>query len=210
MSVNNEVIIIGAGGHAKVIADIIIKRKEKLIGFLDDNKEKDTSIIENYNIIGKIEDCLKIQKENPDIKFIIAIGDNKIRMKISKKYNLLYYTAIHPSAIIGIDTKIAEGTVVMANAVINSGTQIGKHCIINTGVIIEHDNKIGNFVHVSPNSTLAGTVKIERCTHIGVGATIINNINIGADVVIGAGAVVVKDIIDSGIYVGVPAKRLIS
>ncbi len=204
---NNKVVIIGAGGHAKVIADIVVNNNDILLGFLDDNKAKDTMIISNYKVIGKICDCVKIQKADPEIKFVIAIGDNKKRSEISKKYNLLYYTAVHPNATIAIDVSIQDGTVVMANAAINPNTKIGKHCIINTGAIIEHDNKIGDFTHISPNATLAGTVEIGSYTHIGASATVRNNIKIGTDVVIGAGAVVVKDIKEPGTYVGVPAKN---
>ena len=95
----------------------------------------------------------------------------------------------------------------MANASINTSAKIGKHCIINTGAIIEHDNVIEDFAHISPGASLAGTVVIGTCTHIGVGATIKNNIEIANDVVVGAGAVVVKNIGESGVYIGVPAKK---
>lgn len=149
-----EVVIIGAGGHSKVVADIIIKSGDKLIGFLDDNLEVGSKIIENYQVLGKIEECLNLQKEKKDLYFIIAIGDNHIRKEIYSKYKLNYYTAVHPNSNIGLEAQIGEGTVVMANACINSSTQIGKNCIINTGAIIEHDNKIDNYVHVSPNATL--------------------------------------------------------
>lgn len=205
----HKVIVLGAGGQAKVIANIIINSNDLLLGFLDDNKEKNTNIISDYKVIGKFDDCIEIQHKNTDIEFIIAIGDNRARMKIAQKYNLSYYTAVHPNAVIGMNTKIKEGTVIMANAVINPDTAIGRHCIINTGVIVEHDNKIGDFVHLSPNATLAGTVQVGCRTHIGVGATVRNNINIGSDIVIGAGAVVVKDIENAGTYIGVPAKKLI-
>lgn len=203
-----NVVVIGAGGHAKVIADVIIKNGDKLIGFLDDNIEKDTTIIENYKILGKVKDCDKLIKENNSYEFIIAIGNNYARKEIAEKYKLNYYTAIHPSAIIGINVEIGKGTVVMANAVINPSTKIGKNCIINTGAIIEHDNIIENYVHISPNATLAGTVKIGEFTHVGLGAAIKNNIIICKNCTIGAGAVVVKNIEKSGTYIGIPAKKI--
>ena len=205
---NSKVVIIGAGGHAKVIADLVIKNNDILVGFLDDNIKKNTNIIDSNKVIGKICECSEIQKKNPEIKFVIAIGNNYMRKEISNRYNLLYYTLIHPSAIIGINTTICEGTVIMANTVINPNTIIGKHCTINTGAIIEHDNKIGDFVHISPNATLTGTVSIGDYTHIGAGAIIKNNIKIGSDIIIGAGAVAVKEIEEPGTYVGVPAKKI--
>lgn len=205
---HKNVVIIGAGGHAKVIADIIKKSGDTIVGFLDDNKKIGEHIILNYKVIGNLADRISISKSNPDYEFIIAIGDNKKREEISHSPNLKFYTAIHPSAQIGLDVEIQEGTVIMANACINSSAKIGKHCIINTGAIIEHDNIIEDFVHISPNVALGGTVKIGKSTHVGIGSTIKNNITICENCKIGAGAVVVKNIEEEGIYVGVPAERM--
>lgn len=202
-----KVVIIGAGGHAKVIADVIEKSGDEIVGFLDDNKEIGTTIINDYKVIGDLNNrfAMAVTKEN--LEFIIAIGDNKKREELSHSPNLKFYTAIHPSAQMGLDVEIQEGTVIMANACINSSAKIGKHCIINTGAIIEHDNIIEDFVHISPNVALGGTVKIGKNTHIGIGSTIKNNITICKNCKIGAGAVVVKDIEEAGTYVGVPAKK---
>lgn len=209
---SHNIIIIGAGGHSKVVADIIIKTGNNLLGFLDDNLEIGTNIIrfenEKFNVIGKISDSIKYLKEDKNLKFIIAIGNNYVREKISEEYKLPYITLIHPSANVSINTIIQEGTVVMANACINANAIIGKHCIINTGAIIEHDNFLENFIHISPNATLCGTVKIGECTHIGASATIKNNTNITKNCIIGAGAVVVKNIDKTGTYIGVPAKKM--
>lgn len=208
---NKNVIIIGAGGHSKVIADIIVKSQDNVLGFLDDNIPINTVIIKekNLKVLGKIEDSLKLREKNNDIEFVIGIGNNKTRKAISEKYpNLTYYTAIHPSSQIALDVKIGDGTVIMANICINTSATIGKHCIINTGAIIEHDNIIEDYVHISPNATLCGTVKIGELTHIGAGSTIKNNINICSNCIIGAGAVVVKNIEEKGTYVGVPAKKI--
>lgn len=205
---SKEVIIIGAGGHGKVIADIIEKNGDIVYGFLDDLKPEGTIVISNYKIIGKIEKCIELQKEINDIYFIIAIGDNYIRKNIYEKYKLNYYTAIHPQAVIGIDVNIKEGSVVMANSCINSNTKIGKNCIINTGAIVEHDNEICNYVHLSPNATLCGNVNIGDYTHIGAGAIVKNNISICENCIIGAGATVVKNINEKGIYIGIPARLM--
>lgn len=205
----NKVIVIGAGGHAKVVADIILKSNDQVIGFLDDNIEIGTVVNKEYDIkvIGKIEDCSHLEKLH-SAQFVIAIGNNEIRNAIASKYKINYYTAIHPSAIVGSDVTIGIGTVIMANACINSSTQIGQHCIINTGAIIEHDNIICNYSHISPNVALGGAVKVGQDVHIGIGATVKNNVEICDNVLIGAGAVVVKDICDVGTYIGIPAKRL--
>lgn len=203
-----KVVIIGAGGHAKVIADIIEKSGDEIAGFLDDNKKKGTTIIKEYKVLGDFNNRFPLAIANSDYEFIIAIGDNKKREEISHSPNLKFYTAIHPSAQIGLDAEIQEGTVIMANACINSSAKIGKHCIINTGAIIEHDNIIEDFVHISPNVALGGTVKIGKNSHVGIGSIIKNNITICENCKIGAGAVVVKDIKEEGTYVGVPARKI--
>lgn len=203
-----KVIIIGAGGHAKVIADIVLKSNDEVIGFLDDNVEIGTVIIKEnrLKVIGKINNCYKFQDEY-NAEFIIAIGDNKIRAEIAQKYDLKYYTAIHSTAVIGSDVRINEGTVIMPNTCINCSAQVGKHCIINTAAVVEHDNNIMDFVHISPNVALAGTVTVGKYVHIGVGAIVRNNISICDNVIVGAGAVVVKNIDEVGLYIGIPATK---
>lgn len=209
-----NIVIIGSGGHAKVIADILLKRKEGLkeeldiVGFLDDNFQNlEYREIFNIPILGSLE--LIEEFKNKDYEYIIAIGNNLIRKKIADKYsNLIYYTAIHPTAVIGNMVTIEEGTVVMANAVINSYSKIGKHCILNTSCVIEHDNRIGDYIHISVNAKTGGTVIIEECTWLGISATVKNNIFICDNCMIGAGGVVVKNIKEAGIYIGVPVERI--
>lgn len=196
------VIILGAGGHAKVIADIILTRGEKLIGFLDDNASND---ILGYPVLGRICD---INKYADNHTFVIGIGNNHVRKSISEKYSVNWYTAIHPDAIVARNVEICDGSVVMARTVINPSTRIGRHCIINTAVVVEHDNIIDDYVHISPNATLCGTVHIGELTHIGAGATVKNNVSICGNCIIGAGAVAVKDILEKGVYVGMPAGLL--
>lgn len=204
---SKNVVIIGAGGHAKVIAEIIIKSGDEVIGFLDDNENiQDIEIYAGKRVIGKTCDIEKYK----DNYFIIGIGKNKIRKRIAENNNLKWYTAIHPSAIIATDVKIGAGTVIMPGVIINPGTEIGKHCIINTSSSIDHDNVIENFVHVSPGCHLAGTVNIKEQNWIGVGAILINNIIIAKNCIIGAGAVVIKDLLEeNNTYVGVPARKVV-
>ena len=197
----NKLIIVGAGGHGKVIADIALKTGYTNICFVDDSAGGE---VLGLPIIGKISDLSKLNDSATD--FVIAIGNNKVRQAIAETYDVNWITLVHPSAQIAIDVTIDNGTVIMAGAVVNPSTKIGKHCIINTGAIVEHDNVIEDYVHVSPNVALGGTVRIGSLTHVGIGATIKNVITICPDCVIGAGAVVVKNIEKRGTYVGVPAK----
>ena len=206
---SKRVIVLGASGHAKVIADIIKKSGDEVVGFLDDNKDLlGKTLYDNKIVLGSTqEDDIK---KYEDCYFVIGIGSNRVRKIINDKYpNLKWYTAIHPNAVIANEVEIGEGTVVMASAVINPGTKIGRHCIINTSSSIDHDNVLEDYVHISPGSHLAGTVKVGTGTWICAGATIINNIDIAKENIIGAGAVVTKDINESGnTYVGVPIRKL--
>lgn len=202
---NKKVVIIGASGHGKVIADIIIKSGDRAEGFLDDAEGLPERIL-GIPVLGKVGDF----SNYADCSFVIAIGSAKIREKIAGMLDgkVSWYTAIHPAAVLSsLGVEIGEGTVVMANAVVNSGARIGRHCIVNTAAVVEHDNVLDDFVHISPNAALAGTVTVGKRTHIGVGACVRNNLSICADCVVGAGGVVVKDIKAPGTYMGVPAKR---
>jgi len=196
-----DVIIIGAGGHAKVVADLVLKTGNRLLGFLDDNKDMSEKVL-GYGVLGRVKNCFGY-----NAGFVIGIGGSHERKRIAERYGLDYIALIHPSAQVGIGVEIGEGTVVMANAVVNSGTRIGGHCIINSGAVVEHDNRIGDFVHVSPNASLGGDVSVKELTHIGIGAAVKNGVSICGGCTVGAGAVVVGDINESGTYVGVPAKR---
>lgn len=204
-----KVVIIGASGHARVIADIVKKSNDELIGFLDDNEKIQGSIIfEDKIVLGNTSE--EFIKKYSDCYFIIGIGSNHVRKIISQKYpNLKWYTAIHPSAVIGSNVTIGEGTAIMAGTVINTGTNIGKHCILNTCSSLDHDNILEDYVHVSPGSHLAGTVKIGEGTWICAGVTVINNISIANNNVIGAGATVIRNIEENdSTFVGVPIRKL--
>ncbi len=199
-----NVVIIGAGGHAKVIADIVKKSGDNLLGFLDDTKEAGTEFLDAF-ILGNTQTV----DEYPTAEFIVGIGNNQTRRKIAEQFkHLPYYTAIHPTAIIGEGVSVGEGSCIMANAVVNASSQIGKHCILNTASVVEHDNVLSDYVHISPAAALAGTVTVGEETHIGIGACVKNNLSICQGVTVGAGGVVVSSISEPGIYVGVPARKV--
>ena len=196
----NRLVIIGASGHGKVIADIAVKCGYKDILFLDDNEN--VKECARFPVIGKVSDAVTMEDDK-----IVAIGNAEIREKIQSQLSNLV-TLIHPSAVVSRRVEIGKGTVVMAGAVINSDVIIGKGCIINTGASVDHDCKLEDFVHVSVVAHVAGTVAIGRKTWIGAGATISNNVSICGQCMIGAGAVAVKDIIEPGTYVGAPVKKI--
>lgn len=204
-----KIIIIGAGGNSKVIIDLIHSRiqsgeKLQIMGILDDDEDK-TELM-GYSSLGTVKSMVKYYGSS-DIYFINGIGNNEIRKEVFENHNQAqYYTAIHPSALIGSGVVIGAGSVVMPGAIINADSNIGKQVLINTGAIIEHDNIIGDFVHVASGVTTAGNVKIGETSMLGTGAKVIQGLKIGKNTMIGAGAVVISDIPDDCTAVGVPAR----
>lgn len=202
-----KLLIIGASGHGKVIADIALKMNRwQSVAFLDDDDTIKKSI--GLEVIGKTSDAFKY---NNEAEFFVAIGNNTTRERIQEQLEengLELATLIHPNAVIGIDVVIGTGTVVMPGAVINCCSIIGKGCIINSSSSVDHDNVIEDYVHVSPGANLAGTVTVGKGSWIGIGSSISNNVRICKGCIVGAGAVVVKDITESGTYIGVPVRRI--
>jgi len=203
----NKLIIIGASGHGKVVADIAIKmNKWQSIAFLDDDESIKTSM--GLEVIGTTADAFTYKDE---ADFFVAIGSNATREKIQEKLieeGVNVVSLIHPSSVIGTEVEIGIGTAVMAGVVVNSSTRIGKGCIINTSASLDHDNVIEDYVHISPGVNMAGTVKIGKRSWLGIGSVVNNNVNICSRCKVGAGAVVVKDITEPGTYVGVPVRRV--
>lgn len=196
---NKKVVIIGAGGHGRVIANIVKLNGDEVVGYLDDRK---TGEFNGCDILGTSDDI-----GLNDRFYFAAIGDNEVRQRIMGA-DAMWYTAIHPSAVIAEDAQISEGVAIMANAVINPGSKIGRGAIINTSATVDHDNVIKDYAHIGPGAHLAGTVIIGERTFVCIGANIINNIDICDDAIIGSGAVVLNSIKEKGTYAGVPAKKL--
>ena len=195
----NKVCLYGASGHGKVIKDIAEGNDIEVIAFIDDKPKSEA--LHGIQIIksSKVE---LLANES----FIISIGNNEIRKRVSESIKVNFTSLIDKTAIISKFSSINEGTVVMPSAIVNSDTNIGKHCIINTGAVIEHDCTIEDYVHISPNATITGGVSIGEGTHVGAGAVIIPGVNIGNWVTIGAGAVIIKDVPDNAVVVGNPGK----
>ena len=197
---NISISIIGAGGHSKVIIDIIRELGNyNIVGIYDDNK---TGYFSGIKIIGKIAEI-----NNTNNYFIIGIGNDKIRKKIADEYNQLKWaTLIHPKTIIAKTATIKEGTVVCAGSVIQTEVEIGKHCIINTNCSIDHESIIGDYCSICPSSTICGQVKVGESSFIGANSTIIQSIEIGKECIIGAGSVVIRNIPNNSKAVGNPTR----
>jgi sugar O-acyltransferase (sialic acid O-acetyltransferase NeuD family) len=158
----NKIVIIGAGGHAKVVADAVIKQGQYVIaGFADDAKPLNTVINKRFSVIAKTNEIKKIAGAAD--YFVIAIGNNKTRSELFELFmdKMKPATIIHPSAVISENVKIGEGTVILANAVINEDSEIGNNCIINSMALIDHETKIGDNVHISQGSIVGSNCDIK-------------------------------------------------
>lgn len=202
-----SLLIVGAGGHGRVVADTALAcEKFERIAFVDD-RFKELGTILDLPIIGPISGKTAFCGSYSDA--IIAIGDNRRRLQLLNEFETAGFfiaSIIHPTAYIGRDVAIGEGTVSFAYSVVNTGSCIGKGSIINTGATVDHDSQIGDGVHISPGAHLAGEVSVGACSWIGTGATVIPRINIGDDVIVGAGTVVIRDIPNAVTVVGNPGR----
>jgi UDP-perosamine 4-acetyltransferase len=207
-----KIVLIGGGGHCKVVISILKKLNNFEIVGIVDNYKADSSI-SGIKTIGTDNDLKDIYKSGIH-NALITVGSTKYNTKRYTLFNMAreigykFPVIISPEAIVDKSVKIDEGTVIMQGSIINIDSSIGKNCIINTGSIIEHDCKIRDHCHIAPGAHISGTVNIGELSFLGIGATIVQGIKIGKNVTIGAGSVVIKNIPDDVITVGNPAKRI--
>jgi acetyltransferase EpsM len=203
-----DIAVIGAGGHSKVVRDIISPLKDHILRAILDDKYDELKL-EDDILLGPISSIQSIFDKYAGIKIIVAIGNNEVRKMIVTRLGLSsehYISLAHETAVISPSASIGQGTVIMANAVIHADASVGIHTIINTAAIVEHDNRIGDYVHLAPRTTLCGNVRVEEGVFIGAGATVIPEISIGEWSLIGAGATVICTIPPHSTAVGTPAK----
>ena len=206
----DKIILIGAGGHCKVVIDAIGAQYE-VVGITDIDKTKQGTKFFGAEVLGN-DDILPIIYSRGISNALItlgSIGDSRLRSKLysyATSIGFKMINAISESAIVSKSVKLGNGNAILNGVMINADTVIGDNCIINTAAVIEHDCIIGDHVHISPGALLAGGVEVGDKTHIGIGAKIIQGIRIGENCIIGAGAVVIRDVPDNTVCVGVPAK----
>jgi len=207
-----EVVIYGAGGHGRVVADIIEQIGGcSIVGLVDDDPALQGRCIGAYRVLGDRK-VLRSLREGGVGRCIVAIGSNSVRGELAalaKGLGLELMTVIHPGAHISPGATIGEGSVVEACSVVKTGSSVGRLAIINSCVSIGHDTVLAEGVHISPGASIAGWVEIGEGTHIGMGASVIAGVKIGKNVVVGANAAVIRDLPDNVVAVGVPA-RIIS
>ncbi len=207
-----KVIIIGASGHGKVVAEAIeLNQKYSVYGYIDSFKPIGEKVLD-YNVLGTEEIIPKLFDQGIT-KGVVAIGDNWTRFLLVEKIkrlvpNFEFITVVHPSVILSKTAKIGIGSVLLASATLCAESRVGDFCIINTGSNFGHESKINNYSSIAPGVTVGGNVRIDTFSAICLGANIIHSIRIGMHSIIGAGALVNKDVNNFRLAYGVPAKEI--
>ncbi len=200
------VLILGAGGHAKVVADILLLQGSEVIGFLDDNQTLWGTNLFTLPILGGIDTFADFSPDG----LVFGIGSNAIRKQMVARLGdvaaKLWQSVVHPRATVAESAVLGYGTVVAAHAVINPSCTIGEHVIINIGATVDHDCVIESFAHIAPGVHLAGNVKIGEGTLVGIGSQAIPSCCVGAWSTVGAGSTVVGNIPSNVIAKGTPAR----
>lgn len=197
------IIVIGAGGHAKVVVATLLAAGDEVEIVLDDDDEKWGHNLMGQKITGPIDRAVDMSGQ-----CIPAIGDNRIRKDLVRrlKGHVTWAKCIHPTAVVHSSVEIGEGTVVLAGVVVQPDTRVGRYAILNTSSSIDHDGRIADFVHVAPGVHAAGDVELGEGVLMGVGSVAVPGVRIGAWCIIGAGAVVTQDLAPGLTAVGVPAR----
>ncbi len=192
--------LIGAGGHASVIADIVRRRAVDGVVLWADQPPRDGRFSPDVQ-------WRPLAELRPDTPVILAIGDLPLRVELRARYPRAADALTDPSSIVGHGVRLEPGTVVKPGVIINANAVVEQDAILNTGCIIEHDCRIARNTHVAPGARLGGGVIVGESTLIGTGAIVLPEVSVGARASVGAGAVVVRDVADGETVIGVPARR---
>jgi sugar O-acyltransferase (sialic acid O-acetyltransferase NeuD family) len=197
-----DIVVIGAGGHSKVVISALRASGHEPIAVLDDDSTKTNSQILGVPVRG----ALNLLREIEAAGVVMAIGNNRTRRRIASKLDAAWITVIHPTAYVDPTARVGPGTVVFAGAIIQADTVIGAHAIINTGASVDHDCIIGDFTHLAPGVRLAGDVRVGEGTLMGIGSVAIPGVRIGNWATIGAGAAAIANIASDTVASGLPAR----
>ena len=199
---DNKVVVIGGGGHAKVVISVL-----RLCGYQPVVVLDDFEALWGTNLLGvPVRGPISSADPKSYDKGIIAVGRNDARQELAAHFKLSWVTVVHPTAWVDASVELGAGTVVFAGAMIQPGTVIGEHAIVNTGATIDHDCQIGNFVHVAPGVHLAGNVTLGEGSFMGIAAAAIPGVQIGEWTIVGAGGIVIDNLPARAVAYGVPAR----
>lgn len=206
------IVILGAGGHAKVLAEALRAAGATVLGLTDADPAKCGTAVLGFSVLGS--DAALERYDPANIQLVNGIGSvgrttkRTTLFEAFKARGFTFATVVHPAAVVAADVVLGEGVQVMAGTIVQPGTTVGGNSILNTGAVIDHDCAIGDHVHIAPGVMLSGGVSIGRSSHIGTGATVVQGICIGGNCLVAAGAVVVRNVPDGVAVSGVPAKEI--
>lgn len=205
-----QVLIIGAGGHGRVVADILRAGGQfQPAGFIDSSPALAGATVAQLPVWGGANQLSKVRQQQRLRHAIVAIGDNRVRIRYAdllRDSGFELINAVHPSASISATASLGRNVVVAAQATVCNEARIGDSCILNTGCVVDHECDLARAVHVCPGANVAGRVRVGACAWLGIGCTVIQCLSIGEHSVVGAGAVVIRDVPGSSTVVGVPAR----
>lgn len=204
--VNMQLVVYGAGGHGRVVADAAAAAGFDVLGFLDDRAPVNCAVL-GQAVLGDASWLV----DHSDVVVAHGIGDNAVRERVAQtieRIGCTIATVVHPSAIVSASALVGDGAVVLAQAVLNPGCTVGIGAIINTSAVVEHDCVVGDYAHVASRAGLAGGARLGRSALLGAGATVLPGRSVRSRGVVGAGAVVVHDVPADTVVVGVPAREL--
>lgn len=204
------VVMVGGGGHARVLLDALMRREADILGYTDIQDRELAVGGKTLKYLGTDERILQFGRQ--DILLVNGLGSVKAPLKRKTVYcwfadrGYHFATVVHPAAVLGAGVVLGEGAQVMAGAIVQTAVKIGENAIVNTGAVIDHDCVIGAHVHVAPGATLSGNIAVGDNSHIGAGAVIIQGVAVGGNALVAAGAVVIRDVADASTVMGVPAR----
>jgi sugar O-acyltransferase (sialic acid O-acetyltransferase NeuD family) len=206
-----NIVVIGASGHAKVVLDVLEKAGRYRVAGLIDSFKEPGALCGGYSVLGAEPELAEMARRGEVDGAIVAVGDNWVRHMVAQRIldmlpGFPFVTAVHPSAQLGRNVCIGKGSVVMAGAVINSDSRVGEGCIVNTNASLDHDCAMGDFSCLLPGAIVGGDVRIGRFSVLALGARVIHGVTIGEHVVVGAGATVLANLPDRAVAWGTPAK----
>ncbi len=208
------VIGLGAGGHARVVIDLLrTLDMYDIVGLVDADGAASGRHVADVPVVGTDVDLERLRRDGIDAAFVAigSTGDPRPRHRAyanAVRVGFEMITAVHPSAVVSRRARLGPGVVVMALAAINADADVRENAIVNTGAVIEHECVVGAHAHVATGARLAGDVQIGDGAHIGIGAVVLQGVRIGRNVIVGAGAVVLEDVADDVVVAGVPAREL--